>query len=102
MRKTAREARGLGTSPPVTWRSAFIQRWLPGRLVGLLEMDGWMDQGTVLSLVPGVMGIFGCGWMDGGGGVGWRGRVGIMRTWYGKVLLAMVTSDSFLSKISIS
>ena len=25
-----------------------------------------------------------------------------MRTWYGKVLLAMVISDTFLSKISIS
>lgn len=34
-------------------------------------------------------------WIDEGGGVGWRGRVGIMRTWYGKVFFAMVLRDTF-------
>ena len=60
-----------------------------------------MDGSGNISLVPGVIGIFGCGWM---GEVGWRGRVGVIEKergdhedmeWYGKVLLAMVVRDTF-------
>ena len=41
-RVTAREARGLGISPPVTYIEVGFYLALAARLVGLLEMDGWI------------------------------------------------------------